>query len=204
VIEPLSLLAYPSAAIGWLAIAAGAAGFAALTLAILSFLFGQPFAPFDDVMIGLTALLSAGLGMLLFPAHQARDPQLAQAGLAFAVLGGCIAVFGSVLAVTGVANWFLAQLYVAAGNALSGIWLIILNRSGGAVDAFPNGVATVGIFAGAVMALGIAAIPGILAGSESEQAAPWIARTVGRAGRLGSLVLFPLWCIWLGRALLHL
>ncbi|MFH1184016.1 MAG: hypothetical protein V1755_03120 [Chloroflexota bacterium] len=203
-IEPLSLLAYPSATIGWLAIAAGVAGFAALTLAILSFLFGKPFALFDDVLIGLTALLSAGLGMLLFPEHRPQDEQLAQVGLALSVLGGCVAAFGSVLAATGVANWFLAQLYVAAGNALSGIWLIILNRSAGAVAAFPNGVVTVGIFAGAVMAQGIAAIPGILAGSESERAAPWISRTVGRAGKLGSLVLFPLWCIWLGRALLRL
>ena len=202
-IQPFLLDAYPPAAIGWTAIAAGVAGFAALAVAILCFLLGRPFGRMDDKLVGLAALLSAALSMLLFPQLRAQDPQSAWAGLTLALVGVFVAAFGSVLAATGTATWFRAQLYVAAGNALIGIWLIMLNRSTGAVDALPNGVVTVGLFAGAVMALGIAAIPGILSGSDTEQSAPWISRHVGRAGNLGALVLYPLWCIWLGRTLLR-
>ena len=202
-IEPLLLTAYPSATIALVAIATGIAGFAALVVAILCFLFGRMFGRLDDVLVGLTAILSAGLAMLLFPQLRAQDPQLALAGFAIAVLGAFVVGFGSVLAATRAATWFLAQLYVAAGNALIGVWLIMFNRIAGSVSAIPNGVETVGVFAGAVMALGIAAIPGILVGADSEQAAPWISRYVGTAGNLGLLFLYPLWCIWLGQALLR-
>lgn len=203
-IELLLAHAYPSALVGWIAIAAGVAGFSALVLAILGFLFGGPFAGPSDVVVGLAAFLSAALAMLLFPRHYELDPQLALLALALAIAGAFGTVFGSVLATTRATGWFLTQLYVAAGDALLGLWLILFNRSAGAVDAIPNAVETVGLLAGAVMALGLGAIPGILAGRDTERLSPWISRYLGRAGDLGSLFLFPLWCIMLGRALLRL
>jgi hypothetical protein len=204
VIEHFLPEAYPPVVIGWTAIVTGMAGLAALILAILFFALGPPFGDCSDTLAGLTAILSAGLAMLLFPQLRGQSPQLASAGLALAILGGFIAAFGSVLTVTRAANWFVAHQYIAAGDALLGLWLIILNRSVGAVDAFPNGVVTVGIFAGTVMALGLAAIPGIMAGAESEKTAPWISRYIGTAGNLGALFLYPVWGIWLGRAILRI
>jgi hypothetical protein len=55
-----------------------------------------------------------------------------------------------------------------------------------------------GFLAGAVMMLGIAAFPGILLSANTERSAPWISRYIGRAGYLGWLLLYPIWCIWFG------
>jgi hypothetical protein len=203
VLESFVLATYSPTAIGWVAIAAGAAGFAALILAILTFSLGRMFGRLDDMLVALTALLTAGLAMLLFPQHNLRAPELAQYAFGFGLVGAFVTAFGAVLAATEATSWFVAQLYVAAGNGLLGIWLVMLNYSAGAFDDFPNAVVTMGVFAGAVMALGIAAIPGLLMGSRSERSAPWITKYVGRAGNLGWLVIYPLWCIWLGQAFLR-
>ena len=202
-IVSLFLHQYSPGTIGWTAIAAGVMGFAALCLAILNFIFGRRFAGPDDIVVGLTALLTAALGMLTFPQLHGYDAQLATTAFALALLGGFMAAFGSMLAATRATSWFLTQLYVAAGYALVGLWLLMFNRIAGSVGAISNTTEIIGTWAGAVMALGLAAVPGILAGSETEKAAPWLTRTLGRAGNLGSLFLFPLWCIMLGRALLR-
>jgi hypothetical protein len=170
----------------------------ALVFAILASVFGRAFGRIGDALVALTAVLSAGLAMLLFAEHRLIESQLALISLGLALAGGAIAAFGSVLAATEATNWFRAQLYVAAGYALMGVWLIILNISADAVDSFPNRAVNMGILAGAVMALGFAAIPGIVLGADSERSAPWLSRVVGRAGYLGAQALYPLWCIWLG------
>jgi hypothetical protein len=197
-IEEFFLASHAPQTIGRLAIATGVAGFGALALVILAAAFGRAFGRFGDAIGALTAVLSAGLGMLLFPEHRALEPQFASIAFGLAVLGGFIAAFGSVLAATEAASWFLAQLYVAAGSALIGAWLIMINIAGEAAHTFPNRAVNMGILAGAVMILGIAAIPGILLGASSERSAPWISRYVGRAGYLGWLLLYPIWCIWFG------
>ena len=189
---------YAPSTIGRVALAAGAAGMAALALAVLAFVFDRAFGRFGDGVSVLTSVLTAGLSMLLFPEHYSREPQLAWMAFSLALLGSFLAAFGSVLAATGAASWFLAQLYVATGYGFLGIWLVILNISARAVNTFPHRAVSIGLLAGAVMALGITAIPGILGGGDSEASAPWLSRYVGRAGTLGWLVLYPLWCIWLG------
>lgn len=202
-IEPFLLAVYPPQTIGALAVAGSAAGFTALAFAVMAFALGRTFGRISDALVALAALLNVGLAMVLLPEHRVGEPQLALIAFSLALLGGFVAAFGSILAATGAASWFLAQLYVAAGNALLGIWLVMLNVWAGGADAFPNGVVTIGVFAGSVMALGMGAIPGILVGADSEQSAPWISRYVGRAGNLGWLILAPLWCAWLGRSLLR-
>lgn len=189
---------YAPSTIGWTAMAAGAAGMAALTLAILAPIVDRAFGRVGDGFSVLTAILSAGLSMLLFPEHYSREPQLAWIGFSLALLGGFLAAFGSVLAATGAANWFLAQLYVATGYGLMGVWLVILNVSARTWNTFPHRALNIGVLAGAVMTLGITAIPGVLGSGDSEGSTPWISRYVGRAGYLGWLVLYPVWCIWLG------
>lgn len=197
-IQALFAEASPAATVGVVALATAAAEFLALIFAVLAFAYGRTFGRIHDVLGGVAAVLSAGLAMLLFTEQRAFNTQIAPLAFGIAVLGGFVAAFGSVLAATEAASWFLAQLFAAAGNGLIGIWLIALSVTAQAAHTLPNRVVNLGMFAGAVMALGIAAIPGILMGAETEDRAPWISRYVGRAGELGCLLLYPLWCLWLG------
>ena len=198
VIEEFFLASHAPQTIGRLSVITGVAGFCTLTLVILAAAFGRSFGRFGDAMGAVTAVLSAGLGMLLFPEHRALEPQLASIAFGLVVLGGFIAAFGSVLAATEAASWFLAQLYVAAGSALIGSWLIMVNVAGDVANTFPNRAVNIGILAGAVMVLGLGAIPGILLSANAERSAPWISRYIGRAGYLGWFLLYPVWCIWFG------
>ena len=150
------------------------------------------------MLVGLAAVLTAGIAMLLFPQHRLIEEQLALVAFVLALVGAFIAALGAVAAVTSAVSWFLAQLYVASGYALIGLWLLIVTISGGDALNLPHRVVNMGWFAGVVMALGLAALPGLLMRNEDEQTAPWLIRSIGRAGNLGWLLLFPLWCIWLG------
>lgn len=196
-IEEYLLHNYPLTASGWAALATGVAAVAALILAILAFAFGRLYGQVGDALVALTAVLSAGLSMLLFPEHRLIEQQLAEIAFGLALLGAFIAAFGAVLALTEAASWFLAQLYVALGYSLLGLWLLILNLSARDAFIFPHRAVNMGLFAGAVMSLGLGAIPGVLGRSSVEESASWISRVIGRAGYLGWQVLFPLWCIWL-------
>jgi hypothetical protein len=144
------------------------------------------------------AILTAGLAMLLFPQYWAIDEQLTQVAFVLVLAGAFLAALGAVAAFTSASSWFLAQLYVASGYALIGLWLLFITIYAAEAMKLPHRVVNMGWFAGVVMALGLPAIPGLLMRTEDEQHAPWLIRYVGRSGNLGSLLLFPLWCIWLG------
>ena len=201
-VDPFELHSYSHFTIGTLAIITGAVGLTALPFALLHFSLGRSFWRLDDALVGLTALLSAGLAMVLFPDQRPLDPQLALIAFGLAIAGGFVAAFGAVLSITESASSFLAQLYISAGFALLGGWLFVLNWLAGPADAFPNGIITVGLFTGAVMALGAAALPGIVMHADDERTAPGISRYIAGAGSLGWSLVFPLWCIWLGRWML--
>jgi len=193
---------FSTTTVGWTAISTGAAGLVALASAIMFSAFGRPFGAINDASIGIVGVASATLAMLVFPEHRLLDPRMGAIALALAVAGGSIAAFGSMISVFGVTSWFLAGLYMAVGNALTGLWLMLINHTGWGNAALPNSLVSVGLFTGAVMAIGLTAVPGILSGRQSERSAPWISKYVARAGNLGSLLLYPMWCIWLGRILL--
>jgi len=82
------------------------------------------------------------------------------------------------------------------------LWLLILSSSALYWLAFPRLLAQFGIVAGAVMAVGILAGPGILARIDSMDTAPWFALTALYLGGLGWNILYTIWLIWLGRLLL--
>jgi hypothetical protein len=189
---------YSPATIGWTAIAAGAAGLAALVCALLSVAFGRRFGRLYAVFVCLAAVLTAGIAMLLFPQHRLIEERVALVAFTLALVGAFVAALGGVAAATGATSWFLAQLHVASGYSLIGLWLLIVTISGAEALKLPHRVVSMGWFAGVVMALGLAALPGVLTRTEDEQSAPWLIRYIGRAGNLGWLLLFPLWCLWLG------
>ena len=99
------------------AIAAGIAGLLGLVFIILFFTVGRPFGTLNDIFIGLTAILSAVLVWLLLPSFSAAPRFLAQALVVVALLGSLVVVVGSVLVISRITGWYLAGLYMAAGNA---------------------------------------------------------------------------------------
>jgi hypothetical protein len=173
----------------------------ALILLILFFAVGQPFGTLNVICIGLTALCSAVLAWTLYARYQGQSSLAGFEALAASV-GALVVIAGSVLVIFQFAGWYLAGLYMAAGNAMIGLWLLGLSYSARQAGAWPNSLAVFGIAAGAIMILGFAAIPGIVRGYDAWNAAPWYVNYVGQLGGLGYLVLYPVWCLWLGRVLL--
>jgi hypothetical protein len=188
---------------GWVAIATGIAGLLALAFIILFFSVGQPFGTLNDICIAITAILSGVLAWMLYPEYHAQAPLLSQVALVVVWIGTLVVTAGSVLVIFGVTGWFLAGLYMAAGNALIGLWFLGLNYSAYIRNSLPHSIVIFGLVIGGIMALGLAAIPGILARIDAWDSAPWYVNYIGQAGALGWLVLYPIWCILLGRGLLH-
>ena len=190
-----------SLTLGRIALATGVVGLLALASIILFFTIGQPFGTLNDIFIGLAAILSAVLAWMFYPQHQAQSPLLSQVALGAAIIGALIVAVGAGLVVFGITGWFLAGLYMAAGNALIGVWLIGQSYSAQQNSFLPQGLVIPGMVIGAIMLLGLAAIPGIFSRVDAWDTAPWYVNYVGQSGALGYLVLYPIWCVWLGRAL---
>jgi hypothetical protein len=195
---------FPLLTIGWVAIATGIAGIVALVFIILFFTVGQPFGTLNDICIGSAAILSGVLAWMLSPQVHDQSPLLSQVTLVIALAGALVVAVGSVLVIFGITGWYLAGLYMAVGNALIGLWLLGLNYSAQHGDSWSNGLAISGMVIGVIMLLGLAVIPGILRSIDAWESAPWYVNYVGLAGSLGWLVLYPIWCIWLGRSFLFI
>ena len=129
---------------------------------LLSVAFGRRFGRLYSVCVCLAAVLTAGIAMLLFPQHRLIEEQVALVAFALALVGAFVAALGAVAAFTSATSWFLAQLYVSSGYAFIGLWLLIVTVSGGDALSLPHRVVNMGWFAGVVMALGMAAVPGVL------------------------------------------
>ena len=188
--------------IGWVTIATGIVGLLALVFIILFFTVGQPFGTLNDICIGLTAILSAVLAWLFYSQYHASSPLLGPVTLVVALAGALVVTVGSVLVIFGITGWYLAALYMAVGNALIGLWLLGLNYAAQQGNVWSNGLVIFGIVVAVIMLLGLAAIPGIFNRIDAWESAPWYVNYVGLAGSLGWLVLYPIWCIWLGRSFL--
>ena len=142
-----------------------------------------------------------GLAWMLYRVHHAQSPLLSQVALIAAWAGALVVAVGSALVILQVTGWFLAGLYMTAGNALIGLWLLGLNYSAQHSDSWPHGLVVFGLVVGAVMAVGLVAVPGILGSIDAQDSAPWSVN-VGYVGSLGWMILYPIWCIGSGRVAL--
>lgn len=180
-----------NSAIASLALAVAIVTILGLVLLILMFVLGSgPLGTLNDVSIIISAWLSVALAWSLHSQHAARNPELAILALILAVIGAVIATYGSVLVISGRTGFLLAGLYMMVGNALIGIWLLSLNRGA----TWPQGLVVLGLISGAVMVLGLAAIPGIVARTDSFADSSWLT-WVGQMGFFGWAILYPIWCL---------
>ena len=139
---------------------------------------------------------------MLYPGYQAQFPLLSKAALAIAMFGALLVMVGSALAISGVKGWFLSGLYMAAGNAMIGLWLLGLNYSALRGNLFPQSQVIFGLISGVILALGLVTIPGIIRGIDTQEYELSIFNYIWWASSLGYLALYPTWCILLGRILL--
>ncbi len=193
---------FPSVTIAWVAVATGIVGLLAFAFIILFFSVGQPFGTLNDICIGLTAVLSVFLVLMLYPGHHARSPLLSQVALVIAISGAMVVMVGSTLAISGAKGWFLSGLYMAAGNAMIGLWMLGLSYSALQDHSLPHGLALYGLVAGVTLTLGLVAIPGIFRGADTQEYELTVVNFMWWASSLGYLALYPIWSTLLGRTLL--
>jgi hypothetical protein len=179
---------------GRLALAIGVVAVGSAVCLTTYFVVGGPFGTFNDIGNAGTGVLSAALAWRLRRHLTGRARDLA---VAAAIVGAAIAVVGSALVVSGTTGWFLAGLVSTVGFAGVGAWLVVLNQGTDATVAWPRRLRWLGIIAGALMVVGIVALPGVLLGLDDSDGAPawaWLAFI----GWLGIYVAYPAWSIWLG------
>jgi hypothetical protein len=187
----------------WLALAVGVVNLLGTLFLFLMFILmltsvsnGDPFGPLNDFSNGLGAALSAALAAALHGWLRARGPRIALPATILALVGALIGIYGSWLIMSGTTGFVLAGLVSMAGYALIGLSLLALNHG----SSWPRGLVKLGIATGAVMALGLAAIPSVLMRIDSLEAAVWHT-WIGQAGWFGWGVLLPVWALRLWKAL---
>lgn len=198
----MTTINFSSVTIGWVAITTGIVGLFGLAFIILLFTVGQPFGTLNDICIALTAILSVVLVWMLYPRYHAQSPLLSQVTLVIAMIGAILVMVGSALAISGVKGWFLSGLYMAAGNAMIGLWLLGLNYSALQDNSLHHSLVIFGLISGVILALGLVTIPGIFRGIDTQEYELTIVNYIWWTSSLGYLALYPTWCILLGRILL--
>jgi len=174
-----------------LAFAVAAVTLVGLVLLVLMYVLGNgTLGMLNDVTIVIAALLSVALAWSLHAQHAARSPQLATLTLILTIIGAIVVTVGSVLSTSGRTGFVLAGLYMMVGNALIGMWLLSLNQG----SPWPQGLGILGLVTGGIMLLGLAAIPGIVARTDSFEASSWLT-WVGQMGFFGWAVLYPIWAL---------
>jgi hypothetical protein len=161
-----------------------------------------PFGTLNDICVALGGVLSGILAWMIYPFNHSFASRASRLALLSAGCGAILAPLGSVLVIFDITGWFLAGLVTTFGYALIGLWLLILSNSMLHWPGFPRKLAQFGRIAGGVMAVGLLAVPGILARSDSTDTAQWFTLTALVVGGLGWNLLYTLWCIWVSRLLL--
>jgi hypothetical protein len=119
---------------------------------------------------------------------------MSQIALVFAVVGVIFTIIGSVLIIFDFTGFVLAGWYTAVGNALIGLWLVLLCYSMQPAEILPRNLVLFGLAVGVIMAIGLLGLPGILAGVDSMESLPWYL-IAAAFGFLGTYILYPIWTI---------
>lgn len=185
---------------GWTALATGIASILSVILIILFYTVGGPFGTLNDTSNGVAGILSGILAWMLFSRFHFRS-SLARLTLFLAAIGAIVIVIGSILIIFDFTGWVLAGWYTTVGNALIGLWMLVFNNLTQQSNALPSKLSRFGRVVGAIMSVGVLAIPGIVMGLDSMESTPWYV-SIGFLGFTGTYALYPIWTLWLGRTLL--
>jgi hypothetical protein len=154
-----------------------------------------PFGTINDIGNAAAGILSAGLAWRF---RQHIPGRVGNVAVGAAIVGAAITAAGSSLVLSMTTGFFLAGLVSSVGFAGIGAWLVVLNRSDAVAAIWPQGLRRLGVVAGALMALGVAAAPGIVLRLDDMATAPgWV--WIGLIAWLGIFVVYPAWSIWLAR-----
>lgn len=187
--------------VGRVAIAIGAVTIIGIVFIALFFALNlRFFGSLNDACIALAAILGAALAWLTHPLYWAQSPQWSRLALAAAVLGALIVTLGAWLVISHTTGYVLAALYMTFGNAFLGLWVLGFNRAAAQTGRWPRRLTQFGQATGIVMLVGLITLFGILGGVDSDINSPWHVN-LGNVGGLGWYLLFPIWSVWLGRAL---
>src|SRR5215216_1253489 len=157
---------------GWVALATAIATLLATVLIFLFYTAGGPFGTLNDIFNGIAGILSGVLAWVLSSQFRTSSSILQRAALILAGIGALVVVIGSILIIFDVTGWVLAGWYTTMGNALLGLWLVAFSASMRWSNLLPRSLSTFGSIVGAIMAVGIIAIPGILMGIDSTDSTP--------------------------------
>lgn len=179
---------------GRLALAVGVVASGSAVCLATYFVVGAPLGTINDIGNAATGILS---GWLAWRLRRQGASSGADVAVIAALVGAAIVVVGSVLVVSGTTGWLLAGLVSSVGFAGIGTWLVVANRTASEAEAWPRRLRSVGLAAGALMAVGIVAAPGILLRLDDMATAPgWV--WIGFVNWLGTYVAYPAWAIWMG------
>ena len=186
---------------GWVALATAIATLLATVLIFLFYTAGGPFGTLNDIFNGIAGILSGVLAWVLSSQFRTSSSILQRAALILAGIGALVVVIGSILIIFDITGWVLAGWYTTVGNALLGLWLVAFSSSMRWSNLLPRSLSTFGSVVGAIMVIGIIAIPGILMGIDSTDSTPGY-MNLAYLGYIGTYFFYPAWAIWLGRILL--
>jgi hypothetical protein len=180
---------------GWrgTAVAVAVAVPAAIVLLLVYYTVGGPFGTLNDLANAVIGALSA-----VMAAQTAARFHVPAAAVGAAGVGAAIMVVGSWLVITDRTGWVLAGLVSAAGAAALGAWLVTLNVTAARAGKLSLRVARLGAVSGALMTVGILALPEILARVDLWEHLHWYG-IAGFVGWLGLYVGYPVWCALLAR-----
>ena len=192
---------------GWFALFTGAIGFLALITLLLFFLgFFQDIPSLssmgnlNDMTNTFASFLGAVLASMLHSTLRKLLPHLSLIVLIGVWVGAIAVAFGSWLIQTGRADVELSSYYFFFGNGLIGLWLLVLNRTARQQETWPRNLTQLGSIASFFMMLGLLALYGIILGLDGSVYSPLI--MVTGLSFFGTGILYPVWCLWLGRWIL--
>lgn len=203
---PLSSLRAPAcsqpsralAAVRLAAAALGATVVAAAAALLLMFAGLAPFGPVNDVLNGVIGWLAFALALAVWSAEGRPQSLRALLGLAAAAGGAVFLSWGAWLVVSGTTGYVLAGLVSTLGLGCLGLWLVLGHTGAGRDGVLGSGPARLGRVMGALMTLGVFALPSALAGVDEQSALEWHGYVAQGPAWLGAAML-PVWCYRLAR-----
>ena len=214
-----------SRTIGWIAISIGITSFLGLFTysmagfgVLASFVFSmRPFnmtpllsttslLAIRAFMILIGALLNIGLVWMIYLDFRAKSTWFSPFLLISGMVGSFLVLIGSAFELLNtivghhLIIWFpLGQTLsiIVVGYGFIGIWLLLLNYLARLHDTWSRRLDWLGIIAGAIMAIGLLAIPRIFIPyvSLNHELVPELGEMVSH---LGWMFFYPIWCISLG------